>query len=609
MEMVVESAAMNGDVKCRIVNRWLGTRARVWAVGIAVLVSGAAFCGGVQGQGAAGSEEGATTVRGRVLNRATKEPIGRALVRMGDEYAMFTDDRGQFEFKVVTQGDPGTLATGSRFEERRLDAMKPGFLPRGVMATTLGATARQTEVTIYLVPEALIVGHVMVPGSEGDGRIECELYKREVSEGQETWSRSGTFMTWADGEFRFSELKAGTYKLITHEQMDRDSLLPVPGARSFGFPPIYYQNTTDFSVASAIVVKGGETAQANLTVARREYYPVRIPVGIPVRKATAVAPMNLVVYPMGHWGPGWSLGYNPMEQTIEGMLQDGNYTVELESFGAARTSTWIANFEVRGAAFEGTPVHLVPNTSITVNVRTEFQSGQSGSESESAGGATSTRLANARVMLRALEKYGSGERDLQARSVDGSDDPTLVIDNVRPGKYRVEAFSGAGYVASIESGGRDVMKQPLVVGLGGEVPPIEVTLRDDWAEVSGTVEEVAGAEGNSQQNRENWRSRVVYLVPIGQGTGQQPLEAAAWDEPFVMKNVPPGDYIALAYEKQQTDLPFSDEEFVKSMESKGQKIHVEAGEKVNVRLKVISGATWNEDGATEIERVQERPHS
>lgn len=54
---------------------------------------------------------------------------------------------------------------------------------------------------------------------------------------------------------------------VLHEQMDRDSLLPVPGARLFGFPPIYYQTTTDFSVASAIVVKGKETAQANLTVA------------------------------------------------------------------------------------------------------------------------------------------------------------------------------------------------------------------------------------------------------------------------------------------------------------------------------------------------------
>ena len=38
----------------------------------------------------------------------------------------------------------------------------------------------KAETTIYLVPEALIVGRVTVPGSEGDVRIQCELYRREM---------------------------------------------------------------------------------------------------------------------------------------------------------------------------------------------------------------------------------------------------------------------------------------------------------------------------------------------------------------------------------------------------------------------------------------------
>jgi hypothetical protein len=85
-------------------------------------------------------------------------------------------------------------------------------------------------VTIALAPEALIVGHVEVPGSEGEVRIDCELYRKGMKEGQETWSPAGSFTTWANGEFRFSELQAGTYKLITHEQMDRDVMLQIPGA-------------------------------------------------------------------------------------------------------------------------------------------------------------------------------------------------------------------------------------------------------------------------------------------------------------------------------------------------------------------------------------------
>jgi hypothetical protein len=197
-----------------------------------------------------------------------------------------TDDRGQFEFKfplqeggAVSVGGTGATVTNSRRGmTHMLLARKPGYLQSGRNGRLLTARLGQSGVTIYLVPEALIVGHVTVPGSEGDVRIECELIKREVRDGQEIWSPARTFTTWADGEFRFSELEAGTYKLITHEQMDRDSLPPVPGAQLFGYPPIYYQNTTDFSAASAIEVKAGEIAQANLTVARREYHPVRIAV-------------------------------------------------------------------------------------------------------------------------------------------------------------------------------------------------------------------------------------------------------------------------------------------------------------------------------------------
>jgi hypothetical protein len=285
-----------------------------------VIVLGCVTCSGIargqSTQGIGGQGDGASAIHGKVLNQITKEPIGRALVTMPeDQYATLTDDRGQFEFKfplqeggAVSVGGTGSTVTNSRRgRTHMLLARKPGYLQGGGNGRLLTARLGQSGVTIYLVPEALIVGHVTVPGSEGDVRIECELIKREVRDGQEIWSETRTFTTWADGEFRFSELEAGTYKLITHEQMDRDSLPPVPGAQLFGYPPIYYQNTTDFSAASAIEVKAGETAQANLTVARREYHPVRIA----VTNAPMGQRMNLVVYPMGHYGPGWSLGFNP----------------------------------------------------------------------------------------------------------------------------------------------------------------------------------------------------------------------------------------------------------------------------------------------------------
>jgi hypothetical protein len=218
-----------------------------------VIVLGCVTCSGIapgqSTQGIGGQGDGASAIHGKVLNQITKEPIGRALVTMPeDQYATLTDDRGQFEFKFPLQeggavsvgGTGATVTTSRRGMTHMLLARKPGYLQSGRNGRLLTARLGQSGVTIYLVPEALIVGHVTVPGSEGDVRIECELIKREVRDGQEIWSPARTFTTWADGEFRFSELEAGTYKLITHEQMDRDSLPPVPGAQLFGYPPIYY---------------------------------------------------------------------------------------------------------------------------------------------------------------------------------------------------------------------------------------------------------------------------------------------------------------------------------------------------------------------------------
>jgi hypothetical protein len=573
-------------------------------------------CGSVWAQGNGATDETVVTtvvVRGRVVNKVTGEGIGRALVTtVGDEYAVMTDDRGQFEMKIVERmpkGMPagivgsvagavpilpgGRMGVGGMVSVggvgmRTLQARKPGYLPeRNVGSRVSSKEAGQWETTIYLLPEALIVGRVNVPGTEGEVRIECELYRRRMEEGKETWQAAGTFTTWANGEFRFSGLEAGTYRLITHEQMDRDSMVARPGAELFGYPPIYYPNTTDFSVATTITVKAGETAQANLTVARHAYYPVRIPVG----NAPAAGGMNVLVHPMGHWGPGWSLGYNPGEQAIEGMLPDGNYTVELDSFGE-NGSTGIGNFVVSGGPFEGAPVRMVGNTSVTVNVREEFQHNNGGDEREV--GMRNGRPSNITVMLRDVapeESRGSG-RGAQARPMEGTDSRTLILENVQPGRYRVTVYAGNGYVAAMESGGVDLLKQPLVVGMGGAVPPVEITLRDDGAEVSGTVEAAAGANAEAGENGDAQRLYVVYLVPMGHEGWQQPQVAMAFNGAFQVPNVPPGEYLALAYENAQPEQdipPFGDEEFLKRVEEMGQRIQVEAGEKVNVNLKVIAG--------------------
>jgi hypothetical protein len=97
-------------------------------------------------------------------------------------------------------------------------ARKPGFL---IEPNNEPLDPGAKQVTISVVPEALIVSQVVLPTSEALDTIEVEIYRRQVQDGRAHWLSNGVAATKSNGEFRFSGLSAGAYKLFTHELMDR----------------------------------------------------------------------------------------------------------------------------------------------------------------------------------------------------------------------------------------------------------------------------------------------------------------------------------------------------------------------------------------------------
>jgi len=572
-------------------------RARSWLRTIvpAVLAFWVLFSGFTEAQlteRTAAQRDSSSSIHGRVLNRITHEPVGRALVFSPDQrYATLTDDRGGFEFKFPGQvpeskeeqtGTPDAAV----FRARQLRMMqnarpatfyarKPGYLQNASNQFDGRASANQSEIVIYLDPEALVIGHVNLPGAEGDVRIRTDLYRREIREGQEHWELARTFTTWTDGEFRFCDLSPGTYKVGTGEQLDRDPQIFTPGGQLFGFPPIFYPGASDFSAAAPFQLAAGATFQATLSPARHEYYPVKIP----VMNAGDGRSMSIRIYPLGRPGPGYSLGYNSVEQLIQGTLPDGNYTLQASTQGQPG-STGFLNFSVRGGPLEAPAIHLVPNMSLAVTLREEFKSGQSlfvedpGANSETTPNASPQRRANVQVMLMAIEEFGSAET-AQSEPVQDTEEHALVIPNVRPGRYRVHLQTAVGYAASIVSGGSNLLHQPLVVGPGGASSAIEITLRDDGAEVDGKVEDAT--EGH------------IYFLPVGEDSGEFRQANSTPDGSFALAQLRPGMYRVLAFDSPQNDLAYADAEAMRKLESKGQVIHLEAGQKEHLRLKTISG--------------------
>ncbi|HXM64307.1 MAG TPA: hypothetical protein VN950_25825 [Terriglobales bacterium] len=591
---------------------------------LAVTVLLSAWCANAQPVSAQNTppEDKQDSIRGIVVNSVTREPIGHALVYSPDNrFATMTDGEGRFEFSLAKAENDETkedrpspaIAAGSSanicgpngcthytsangaYRIGTLMARKPGFLTDQNATRNLQQDATK-ELTISLTPEALIVGRVVLPTSEPSDIIQLELYRRQVQEGRAHWVRENAATTKSNGEFRFAELPAGSYKLLTRELLDRDPLTFDPRGQLYGYPPVYFPNATNFEAAQNIQLTAGQNFQADISLVRRAYYPVKVAVA---NVPDNVHGFSIVVSPQGHPGPGYALGYNNQTQMIEGLLPDGNYTLEAESAGPAASG--LVNISVKGAAAEGNRMTAVPNSSIGVNVKEEFTSSeQSASRSfRFEGNSTALNQRNpARYLNIRLEpdNYFGNNSVFVPRPPSGPDDDSLVIDGVWPGRYwvRVEAFRG--FVASISSGTTDLQHQPLVVGLGGSSAPIEITLRDGSAEIDGTVEGLAALSASDGQTASAIRTGPVsdrsfahlYFIPLPDSSGDFKDFWVQPDGKFGPQQLPPGTYRVLAFDRPQPDLEYRNPEAMKAYDAKGQLVRLIAGQKEHLHLQLIS---------------------
>ena len=457
------------------------------------------------------------------------------------------------------------------------------------------------EVTISLIPEAVITGRVVLPSSDVPDRIRVELYRQAVEDGRAYWSSAGTARTRSNGEFRFADLSSGTYKLLTRELQDNDPLTFDRHGQLYGYPPVYFPNAKDFASAQAISLSTGQTFQgADISLVREAYYPVKVA----LENVQPGLRMQMRVYAGGR-GPGYELGYNRQEHAIVGTLPNGNYTLEVSIFeptGFAPTATGLLNITVKGGPVEGPRIVVVPNASIAVVVTEDFTSNDAANElAKNPGSGDSTVLCRGGKCetLRGPSSYlnirlepdadvfdtefeGAAERAAFERRSAGPEGKSFVIENVRPGRYWIRFDSGRGYAARVTCGGVDLEHQPLVIGGGGPNTQIEVTMRDDGAEVEGTV------DGMAKTPSATGDSAVVYLLPSPDGGGDYREVQVSPEGKFNLQQVPPGLYEALAFDQPQPALEYRNAEAMRAYESKGQVVRLSAGQKEQLRLQVIS---------------------
>lgn len=557
------------------------------------------------------ASDSSNTIRGIVLNSVTHEPIARALVTSeSNHFAALTNSDGRFEFTLPdahsatedTSISPhpanGRIPPAST-RPISLMARKPGFLsdPNNAGQTFRNSpsngpsTSPSKDVILTLIPEALIIGAVTLSTAEAPESVTLQLYRHVVQDGRAHWSPAGTTRSTSDGQFRFSDLSAGTYKLLSNELLDRDPVTfdPREEARGplFGYPPVYYQSAPDFEAASAIQLSPGQTQTVNLALVKQPYYRVKLPVVVPASEQSEFE-LGVTVYAHGHKGPGFSLGYNPLHHAVEGMLPNGTYTVEVTSV-RPNGASGLQTITIKGAPIDGPTMALLPNSSIRINVREEFTA------SDHSGDPANGPRRYLDISMEPADDVGVG-RSVPLSNPAGPGDESLLLEGAGAGIYWVRVHSSRGYPASIRSGNLDLQHQPLVVGAGGGAPPIEITMRDDTAEISGTVDMpqthgpgslgVGAAQGRAH----------VYCIPMPDSPGQFTQIWVHPDGTFDAPGLAPGSYRLLAFDGMQNDLEYRNPEAMRSYESKGPVVRVVAGQKEHVQLQLIpANASGNEE--------------
>ena len=538
--------------------------------------------------------ESKESIHGTVINALTREPIGRALVLSSDNrFARLTDSEGRFEYPV-----PKAIADEARqarmegreqpqFVSCCLMARKPGFLSEPNHGAEVGILLG-SEPIIALMPEGLIKGRVSLQSSDAASGIAVEIFSRQAQDGTFHWRRTDTVRANSNGEFRFAELPAGEYKIVTRELMDPDPATMFRGRQLFGYPPVYFPGAVDFNSASPVQLKAGQTFEADLAPVRQPYYAVYIPV------ANGVANGRITVSIQGHDSPGYSLGYRSEQQSITGFLPNGTYVVTMESFQQPKGASGSVTVTVSGGTAHGPSIVLSPHSSIQLNVGEDFTANEENRTATFTNEKRTFNLHGPRLDLQAsVEPLADldfpGGRSI--RPPTGPDDDSLVIDDVAPGRYRLRLFASRGYAASATAGGVDLLQEPLVVSSASSIT-VEVRLRDDFAEVDGSISNMGTAfRGSAQPGVSGpWRSAFIYFVPQPGATGQFQQIGTDDEGKFGGANVAPGKYLVLAFDKPQNDLPWRDADAMRAYEAKGRTVQLVPGQKVKLELQIVSGA-------------------
>jgi hypothetical protein len=552
------------------------------------------------------------TVHGVVVNSIDKKPVARVLVTTGDQrMATMTDSEGRFSFAVrrraasanssmqagiiANTGVPGLGTTPQTIATIGLMVRRPGYqqIPSMVQLTTDQQGAIQ-PITVEIIPGGVLRGTVQTSSGETPANVSVQLLHKQIQDGRATWMIQKTVQTNGHGTYQFSDLLTGDYKVMTAQWSAHGRSFLFEPSVSSGFLPAFNAAAGDLASAPSIHIRAGDAVEEYLTLREATFYPV----SVPVAGGTQGAGYSVSVDGDDQLS-GYSLMYDSSKQRVVGSLPIGSYDIRV-SGGGQTQSTGTGKVEVTASEVKASTIALYPSGTITFRVQLDYSAKQPDATraglAPSYSGGNNMGPARTNTASRSLSVTLYPADSLLAPGVNmggspGKSDDELVLSNVRDGRYWVWAMPQHGYVASLTSGGVDLMREPLVMEPNSSSEPIYVTLRDDGAKLSGTITGINLAQ--AQAHPTGIGNFIVLCIPMD-GYITHPAFPFYTNGRFSYANLAPARYLVLAMpmslmkiSQQLQSVEYRDENVMRQLIPKGTVVTLEAGQSAEIQVPLL----------------------
>ncbi len=504
-------------------------------------------------------------LRGIVVNSVTGEPVSRALVQINTPTGrmQLSGTDGVFVFTNLPHG------------KYQATAVKPGFFNEQELGrwnagkSSIKDVPSSGDLVLKLTPEGVIYGEVKDENGEPVEGVTVGATRSRIVDGRRVFNHEGESFTNDEGIFRIAELTPGRYRL-SFAEAKRGATIFVTEVRKKreteqGYATEYYPGVADAESASAIEVRAGAQVHVTQVMKRQKLFEIA---GV-VRGINPDMTFNLMLRDAS----GDYVPRNVRLDAKQGQFQiagiaEGNYVLTLRAWERSGGATQ-ENKTALGATqlihlnsdSNDVVLTLRPVNRLEVQLRDEIPP----------DGSETVHRVRVRLISREFLQYSP------ATITGGAVDEQYAsgrIDDIMPGAYMVEAggFPG-GYIASLRCGGTDLLREDLNVAPGADLPPLEVTLRSDGAQLSVSVaREGQRAAGGVVVYSEEFPRRS-FLTQVDE-TGE-----------FTQSGIAPGRYLLIATENAQ-ELEFRNPAAMQKYLGEATEVTLRPGEKTSVRVQL-----------------------